>query len=118
MWSRPTSPARTCCAEGPRFGAAFPLLASAGGFERERVRGGLVDGVMREGKREARAAVPGLPLVHVIRTEDLAGLSGHDVGEGAVEVPEVDGEPLRSAEAASGSFHGVAVAGLRQHPGA
>src|SRR3954468_6278232 len=70
---------------------------------------------MREGKREARTAVPGLPLVHVIRTEDLAGLSGHDVGEGTVEVPHVDGEALRSAEAASCGFDGVAVAGLRQH---
>src|SRR3954451_22345444 len=77
--------------ERPRLGAAFFIGDgySLRGLERECVRGCLPHSGVAERKREARAALPSLPLVHGVRTEDLAGLSRDDVGDRIIQLGEV-----------------------------
>src|SRR5437868_5639696 len=74
--------------------------------------GSALDSAGREGKDECCAVVPGVPLIHVMAAEDLAGLASDDIERAGVEVGQVGGESLRGPEAVADLLHGVAIAGL------
>src|SRR6185312_16730952 len=77
----------------------------------------LIHTAIRERQREGCSAVPGRPVVHIVRTEKLAGFALHQVERGSVKVGEVHGHALRGAKAAAYLLDGVSAAGLRMASG-
>src|SRR5205807_8052563 len=70
-------------------------------------------GSIAERHREGKAFIPGVPLVHVVRAEELARLSGDDIKGAGIEVGEVNGHALGWAKACADLLDGSAVARLR-----
>src|SRR6185437_15591531 len=66
---------------------------------------------------ESCSAVPGRPVVHIVRTEELAGFALDNVEGGSIKVGEVHGHALRGAKAAADLLDGVSAAGLRMASG-
>src|SRR5579862_1795005 len=54
-------------------------------------------GLGAEWKRERRAVVPGLPLVHVIGTEKISAFSGYRIQRRLIQVCHIRGESLGRA---------------------
>jgi len=70
------------------------------------------DGLLGEGKKKRRAFVPGFPLIHVIRTEEIAALPGDCVQRRLIEIGEIGGVTLGGAEGAVHLFDGETAPGL------
>src|ERR1039457_6454275 len=83
--------------------------------QRHLMRPVLLDRGLREGKRKGRASVPGLPLVHVIRTEEDSALSRHQVQRAFVKVREVPRQPFGSPKPAAPRLHRVRAPAQRTH---
>src|SRR3984885_15895102 len=81
--------------------------------EPQRVFCRSIDGYGRERQSEGGGAVPGGPLIAIVRANRIAGLPHHDVFGGGVDVAPVHGEALRRTEGAAHLLHRSGVAGLR-----
>src|SRR5262249_12605220 len=77
----------------------------------------LLDSFRREWQRKCKALIPGLPLVHVIGAEGIAGLSSNCVERRSVKIGEVNCEAPRLPESASDLLYGVAGTRLRMEAG-
>jgi len=73
----------------------------------------IFDRLLREWEWEREAFVPRLPLVHVIGTEKVSCLPGHDVQRGVVKIGQINCHALGRSGVPGYSFHGKAAAGLR-----
>src|SRR5581483_12036824 len=79
-----------------------PQCVSFGGFHRLRA----------ERERVGGSFIPGLPLVHVVRAQEISTLPGDDVQGRAVQVRQVRGEALRGAMMSADGLDCVSAAGL------
>src|SRR5690348_11360769 len=67
--------------------------------------------LLRKWKVESGAAKPRRPLVHVVGTEKIAGLTGDDIKGGVIEVCQIHGGALGRTKVAADRFDGVAEIG-------
>src|ERR1700757_3413901 len=72
----------------------------------------LLDGLLRKGDKEGCASVPGFPLVHVVRAEEVAALSRDRVQGRLIEVGKIGGVALGRSEAMVRLFYREVAARL------
>src|SRR6185312_7123406 len=81
-------------------------------LQRQLMGFALIHTAIRERQRESCSAVPGGPVVHIVRTEKLAGFAQAQRERGGVKVGAVNGHALRRAKVAAYLLDGVYAAGL------
>ena len=70
-----------------------------------------------EGKSERRSFVPCLPLIHVVRAQEISALPGHDVQSRLIQVRQIRGEALRRPVMPRHRLHRISAARLLLHSG-
>src|SRR5215471_11536295 len=74
---------------------------------------GFLFGSLGEEPGERGSVVPGLPLIHVIRTEEISCLTGDQVQRGLVEVRKIHRHALRGPMRPGDGFDRVSATRLR-----
>src|SRR5574340_1122381 len=87
-----------------------------GWLERQPVNRASLDGIVTEEHGKAAAVIPGVKLIAVVRTRDLAGFAEREVVHRAIEVREVDHHAHRRTGARRGRLHRGRHAPLRERP--
>src|SRR5579871_5025370 len=75
------------------------------------------DSFLAEGKREGCALVPRLPLIHVIRAEEISALSSNRIQSGLIEIRQIRREALRRPVIRRDGLYRVSATRLFPQPG-